>query len=158
MAYDFNADEIFEMAEQIERNGVKFYKNAADKVEDPAHKDLLIRLSQMEVHHEKIFAQMRAELSDMEKESSTFDPGDETRQYLRALADTRVFFNKKMDLSSMKEILKSAVAAEKESIVFYLGMKKMVPPQFGADRLDDIIQEEMDHIVLLSKELAALKG
>ncbi len=158
MAYDFNADEIFEMAEQIERNGVKFYKNAADSVDNDSHKELLNRLSQMEVHHEKIFAKMRRELSDLEKDSSTFDPGQETRDYLRALADTRVFFNKKMDLTSMEEILKSAVAAEKESIVFYLGMKKMVPPKFGADRLDDIIQEEMDHIVILSKELAALKS
>ena len=29
MSVDFNADEIFEMAEQIERNGVKFYNKAA---------------------------------------------------------------------------------------------------------------------------------
>jgi len=29
MSYDFNADEVFEMAEQIERNGVRFYREAA---------------------------------------------------------------------------------------------------------------------------------
>ena len=27
----FNADEVFEMAEQIEKNGAKFYRNAAGK-------------------------------------------------------------------------------------------------------------------------------
>ncbi len=26
MSYDFNADEIFEMAEQIEKNGAAFYR------------------------------------------------------------------------------------------------------------------------------------
>ena len=26
MSYDFNADEVFEMAEQMERNGAKFYR------------------------------------------------------------------------------------------------------------------------------------
>ena len=27
MGYDFNVDEIFEMAEQVERNGAKFYRD-----------------------------------------------------------------------------------------------------------------------------------
>ena len=27
MGIDFNADEVFEIAEQIERNGAKFYRN-----------------------------------------------------------------------------------------------------------------------------------
>ena len=34
MSYDFNADEIFEIAEQIERNGAKFYRTAAESVAD----------------------------------------------------------------------------------------------------------------------------
>ena len=34
MSYDFNADEIFEIAEQIERNGAKFYRNAAESIAD----------------------------------------------------------------------------------------------------------------------------
>ena len=29
MAYDFNADEVFKMAEQMERNGTEFYQAAA---------------------------------------------------------------------------------------------------------------------------------
>lgn len=57
----------------------------------------------------------------------------------------------------MKEILKSAIAAEKDSIVFHLGMKELVPPKLGSDKLDLIIKEEMEHIVLLSRELAALQ-
>lgn len=30
MSFNFNADEIFEMAEEIERNGAKFYRKAAE--------------------------------------------------------------------------------------------------------------------------------
>ena len=74
-------------------------------------------------------------------------------QYLKALADTRVFFEKTIDLGSMKEILKSAIEAEKDSIVFYLGMKDVVPDSLGKKRIDDIIREEMSHIRLLSREL-----
>ena len=32
MNYDFNADEIFEMAERLEKNGAAFYRNAAEAV------------------------------------------------------------------------------------------------------------------------------
>ena len=31
----FNPDEIFEMAEQIERNGAKFYRKAAERTAGP---------------------------------------------------------------------------------------------------------------------------
>jgi rubrerythrin len=57
----------------------------------------------------------------------------------------------------MKEILKAAIEAEKDSIVFYLGMKEAVPEKHGKRRLDTILKEEMGHIRMLSKELMALK-
>ena len=57
----------------------------------------------------------------------------------------------------MKEILKAAIMAEKDSIVFYLGMKEMVPEGLGKAKIDIIIKEEMGHIKLLSGRLLALK-
>ena len=78
------------------------------------------------------------------------------RHFIRALADTRVFYEKENDFTSFKEILKGAITAEKDSIVFYLGMKDYVPVKLGKQKLDEIIKEEMDHIRLLSKELLAL--
>jgi rubrerythrin len=57
----------------------------------------------------------------------------------------------------MKQILISAIEAEKDSIVFYLGMQAAVPENFGKARMDHIIKEEMGHIKLLSKKLLELK-
>lgn len=156
MAYDFNADEVFEIAEQIEKNGAEFYRLAAANINETAHKELLNKLAEMEVQHIKTFSDMRAKLSKEEKLTPTFDPDHEAVLYLKALADTRIFFKKEIDTSSMKEILKSAISAEKDSIVFYLGMKELVPSQLGADKLDLIIKEEMEHITILGRELAAL--
>src|SRR5690606_24539457 len=102
-------------------------------------------------------AAMRAQLGGAEKKPTVFDPDDDAVHYLRALADTRVFFEKKIDTSSMEAILKDAITAEKDSIVFYLGMRDAVPENMGRSRLDEIIQEEMGHIRLLSRELTALK-
>ena len=157
MAYVFNMNEILEMAEQIERNGAAFYRNAAKGISDSQKSEYLLEIAQMEDQHEKTFASMRAQLSEKEKTSTLFDPEDETVLYLRALADTRVFFEKKIDTSSMEEILKEALTAEKDSIVFYLGMKDLVPEKFGKEKIDSIIKEEMEHIKLLGKKLVELK-
>lgn len=157
MIYDFTADDVFEMAVQLERNGAKFYRDAAQHTDNPEHKRLLERLAEMEVEHEKTFMNLRSKLSEKEKVSTVFDPQNESVLYLRSLADTKVFFEKKIDLSSMKSVLKAAITAEKDSIVFYLGMKDMVPEKYGKDKMDKIIKEEMGHIRLLSVELVALE-
>ena len=156
MGLDFNADEIFEIAEQIERNGGIFYRKAAESVEGE-EKEFLLELARMEDDHEVTFAAIRKELSDKEKASTTFDPEDEAAQYLSALAETRVFFEKELNPTNMIDILKAAVMAEKDSIVFYLGMMDLVPGKLGKDKINDIIKEEMAHIKLLSNRLARQK-
>ena len=140
MSYPFSADEIFEVAEQLERNGAKFYRDASAKISDTDAKDLLNQLAAMEDDHLKTFQDMKAELGDKLKVSTVFDPEGESAAYLRSLADTRVFYKKEIDLSSMKEILKSAITAEKDSIVFYLGMKDVVPEKMRKDKMDNIIK------------------
>ena len=157
MGFDFNADDIFEMAEQMERNGAKFYRTAAEKVADASAKEFLLELAGMEDDHEKTFALLRADLSKKEKAATVFDPEGESALYLRALADTEVFFEKEIDVSSMEEILKAAIMAEKDSIVFYLGMMQFVPEELGKDKLGKIVKEEMEHIRILSNELVSLK-
>lgn len=158
MSYNFNADDVFEMAEQIEKNGAAFYRKAADAVADADAKSFLLELAAMEVSHEKIFSDMRRELGEAEKSATVFDPQDESASYLKALADTRVFFEKEFDTTTMEAILKAAILAEKDSIVFYLGMKDLVPDNLGQSRLDDIIKEEMSHIKMLSHRLISNKA
>lgn len=155
MIYDFTADDVFEMPEKLERNGAQFYRKAAQNIDNPEYKKLLVGLSEMEVEHEKTFINLRSELSVNAKASTAFDPQNESALYLRALADNKVFFEKEIDFSSMKSVLKAAILAEKDSIVFYLGMKELVPEKYGKDKLDKIIKEERGHIKLLSKELVA---
>jgi hypothetical protein len=115
MSYDFNADDILKMAEQIERNGALFYRESAEKVTDHAAKEFLLGFASMEDEHERTFASIRSQLSQKEKESTVFDPQGEAAGYLKALADTRVFFEKEMPLDSLEDILKEAITAEKDS-------------------------------------------
>jgi rubrerythrin len=161
MSFDFNADEIFEMAMQIERNGVRFYRLAAEGTIDPNDRQLLLELATMEQDHERTFAEMKDALATSEKLSATFDPYGEGASYLRAMANGNVF-DVKADphdffsgQKSREDILRKAIDLEKDSIVFYLGMRDMVPPRLGRDKVEHIIREEMRHIVSLNRKLTA---
>ena len=157
MQYDFNANEILQMAEQIEKNGADFYRKSSEKIQDPEGKKLLLNLAEMEDQHEQTFAVLRSKLSAEEKVQTVFDPEGETVRYLKALADSKVFFEKTIDTDNMEGILKEAITAEKDSILFYLGIKDLVPESLGQNRIDEIIKEEMAHIHLLTQEMVALK-
>jgi len=158
MSHVYSADEIFDMAEQIERNGAKFYRDAAKNVSDSETKDFLLMLAKMEDNHLKTFSKMRSELSGREMESPTFDPNNEATLYLKSLADSKIFFKKDIDTSSLEEVFKAAIVAEKDSIAFYIGMNDLVPEHFGKDKLDEIIKEEMKHIRILNDKLIDLKS
>jgi rubrerythrin len=138
MGVTFNADEIFEMAEQIERNGAKFYRFAADKL--AAARQVLLDLAAMEDEHEKTFADMRAQLSGREQEAMVFDPDNEAQMKETA-----------------EDILQEAINLEKDSIAFYAGLKECVPPRAGRDKIEGIIREEFGHIATLNEKLSALK-
>ncbi|MFH1673669.1 MAG: ferritin family protein [Pseudomonadota bacterium] len=167
MIYDFNADEIFEMAEQIERNGAKFYRRMAEDISDISIRQLFLDLAAMEDEHEKTFASMRKDLSDQDRKPTVFDPEGEAALYLRALANLRVFdeegkedFVLPEDLpeeEKTKKIFRVAIGLEKDSIAFYLGMKELVPERLGKKKIGDIIKEEMGHIRLLSDRLSEHK-
>lgn len=162
MSITFNADEIFEMAEQIERNGAEFYREAAGIAPDADVKQMLLSLAAMEDGHQKTFAQMRKELSAEEKESNVFDPDNEVAQYLQTMADFhgtegKVSSSEKLSgKESMADILRIALQAEKNSIAFYVGIKDMVSSRAGKDKVQAIIIEEMAHVSTIGSKLQLL--
>ncbi|MBC8379514.1 MAG: ferritin family protein [Planctomycetes bacterium] len=162
MGITFNADEVFEMAEEIERNGAKFYREAAKKTSDADIKKMLLDLAAMEDGHEKTFIEMRKELSAAEKEVTTFDPDNEVAMYLQTLADFhgtegKVSPTEKLSgQESMSEVLKIALQAEKNSIAFYVGIKDLVPGKSGKEKIQSIIIEEMAHVSTIGGKLQLL--
>ena len=162
MVTPFNADEVFEMAEQIERNGGKFYRAAAEKF--PTVRELLLKLAEMEDDHERTFANMRKDLSAPDAAPTVFDPDDQAQMYLRAMADGHIF-NPKVDpveqvagKDTPEGILDMAIAVERDSVAFYVGLKRCVPQTAGKDKVEGIIAEEIGHVAILSKELEKLAG
>lgn len=156
MAYDFNASEAFEMAIQIERNGAAFYRKAASLQNKEADREFLETIAKMEDRHQAGFEEMKSALSDMEQNQTVFDPKDELSLYLKAMADAHGGEGNPDETEqltgqeSMTQIIETAIGLEKESILFYIGLKDMVPPKLGREKIDEIINEEKKHVVQLT--------
>ena len=163
MSISFNADEIFEMAEEIERNAARFYEEASEKAPDEKTQNMLLEMAQMEWSHLDIFQQMRKQLGEQEKSTNVFDPDNEAALYLQTMADgkgtegkiTRT--QKLTGKESIQDILKIAINAEKNSVAFYSGIKELVSERAGKDKIDAIIKEELGHLAVLNLSLAASK-
>jgi rubrerythrin len=160
MRFSFSADDILEVAERIERNGARFYRKAAELQEDGASRQLLADLATMEEGHEKTFAALRSGLSEAERQPTAFDPDDETGLYLQAMADGHIFDPKADPAAALAKgepiasILRTAIGLEKDSVVFYQGVKEVVPERLGRDKVEAILREEVGHVGLLSATLA----
>lgn len=163
MAIKFNAGEVLDMAVKIERNGARFYRKAAEGFDDERVKKMLNELAAWEDGHELTFKAIKEDLDSADRESVVFDPNGDAPLYLGAMADGNVF---RVDLDpsesltgneSIEEVLRKAIGLEKDSIVFYLGLREIVPEKLGRDKVDHILKEEMGHITYLNNELKALK-
>ncbi|MHC4326134.1 MAG: rubrerythrin [Planctomycetota bacterium] len=158
MTVTFNAIEVFEIAEQIERNGANFYIKAAELFDDLDTQKLFLRLAEWEMEHERIFAQMKHQLPGPTWHQSTSEP-DDLLPDPRVMAGMAVFGIRSKPAEELRgrqsrtDILRRAVEKEKDSIVFYHGLKEFVPTDADKGKINNIIKEEMKHIVFLDQSL-----
>jgi len=158
MSFDFNADEIFQIGVQIETNGQKFYEMVSRNSAEPSVQKFFLDLSRWESEHIALFQKLRQRLPDSAKRGDLFDPNQEYHLYVKATADSHVFLKNK-DIPELAskcktplEALDLALAFEKDSVVFYTTMKKMVPESLGKAEVDALIDEEISHIFILMQE------
>ena len=158
----FNADEIIEIAVKIEQNAQAFYTRAAEDVKDESAKALFTELANWEVAHVKLFSSMREKFAAQQAALDAMDLDGEAAKYLQAIADGQIFkvTQTAADLEAMGDdpakIIETAIGREKDSVVFYLAMKEMVPESLGRADIDIIIAEEMSHVRFLAEKARQL--
>lgn len=149
------AEDVFTMAIRIEENGNAFYAGAASRADDPKVKTLFEELANMEEGHIRAFKALRSLLPDLLASGAVWDPEGLAESYLQASADTHVFTVEAAKARLEKgmtpaQVLQVAIQFEKDSVVFFLGMKELLPDQKGKGEIDRLILSEMDHIRMLS--------
>jgi rubrerythrin len=87
------------------------------------------------------------------------DPDNVSGAYLSAISGGNVF---KVDSdpceiikpdSNILDILKKAIELEKNSIIFYIGLKELVGSKSSKKKIESIIQQEQRHIVMLNDRM-----
>ena len=157
MNVTLNAIEVFEIAQQIERNGAMFYRKAAELFSESDISNKFLELANWETRHEQVFKDISDKLGDSTQKSTNklekkdFDP--------KLMACLAVFgtvsdpIHKLKSINKVTEALKTAIEKEKESIAFYEGLKDFVPEKDDQNKVDVIIEEETHHIKILSQAL-----
>lgn len=149
----FSLSEVLQMAEEIERNGVKFYNDAAEKVREEKTRAVMLDLAEKEKEHERTFRTMREEFCGTE-DVHTVDPEGEVAMHIQLMADTHVFNLSKEAADSLAtvqtplSVLKLAMGFEKDTIVFFQALKEAVTTK-NKSKVELMIQEEREHIRIL---------
>jgi rubrerythrin len=163
MALIYSASEIFKMGIEIEKNGKAFYAACARTTNHETVKKVCDDLSAWEDGHVAVFEILRAQLPENARLDLTNDPDDQLQQYLKAAADTHVFVaNSDVDVvlataNTPERILAAALAFEKDSVVVYSTMARLVPDHLGKKALEKIIDEELGHIAFITQKMSAIK-
>jgi rubrerythrin len=147
----FSAEEIIDLAIQIEENGEKVYRTAMDKISDPSLSSLLEWLADEEARHRDWFNELKNTI-----ESSAVDPLLEERgkSILRSVVGEQSFSLDEADFSridTVKDLLRLAIEFEQDTILFYEMIQSFVQDHEARDHLRKIIEEENRHIMLLEK-------
>lgn len=151
----FAGSEIVELGVQIEKNGRDFYNTLVSQSKIPKAKEVFNYLAGEEEKHIVVFQKILASVEKYEPPESY--PG-EYFAYMNALASEHIFTQKDkgkavaQKIKSDQEAVSMGIGFEKDSIIFYEGMKKVVP-DYDLKVLDELIAQEQDHL----KQLAELK-
>lgn len=144
----FAGSEIVEIGIQIEINGRDFYGTLAKTLKDKKIQDVFKYLAGEE---EKHIATFQGILDSVHKYEPVEAYPGEYFAYMRALASDYVFTQKNKGteiarkVKNDNEALDLSIGLEKDSIVFYLEMKKMVP-EHNHKIIDELISQEQKHL------------
>lgn len=150
----YSANEVIEIAVQVERNGYEYYQEALKRHDlDTEMKELMKFLSGQEKKHEQTFLKMRENVDKIELETTMY--WEEVAAFLKAIVENRIFNNPEAAIAKAKksqskeELLNTAMQFEKDTLLYYQSIYSLTKDDRIKDMLLNIISEEMTHIVKL---------
>ncbi|MEK6730625.1 MAG: ferritin family protein [Pseudomonadota bacterium] len=144
----FSIKEILQFAVEKEHESQELYQALAAQVGNPDAKSLFKEFVIQEKKHEDLYKNMLANIDEYQHINDL----DEYMSYMHELINTSHPESGTSSVAHMKclsDILDYAVLREKESVLFYVGLRDYVSAPYQA-QVDAIIKEEVQHIVQLS--------
>lgn len=151
----FSASEIVELGIRIEKNGRDFYTAVARQSASDEVRNIFQYLAGEEAKHITIFQKILEKTQRYEPDQVY---ADEYLAYMNALASEHIFTqeNKGTEVAQkVKDNLEAVnlgIGFEKDSIIFYEGLRTVVP-HYDRQIIAELIQHEQNHL----KQLVELK-
>lgn len=154
----FAGSEIVEIGIQIEKNGRDFYNVLIGQSKNKNAKGVFKYLAGEEEEHIITFQRI---LNSVQKYEPSEAYPEEYFAYMNALAKEHVFTQKDKGVEvakkvkNDKEAIEFGIGFEKDSIILFEGMKKIVP-EYDIKIVDSLIAQEQNHLKKLSELKNAL--
>ncbi len=153
MNKQYNLAEIFDIAIQIEINGAEFYRAVAEKQSIPAVKAFLLDLADQEAGHEQLFRKMQNRFADNIDVDAMND--EFAMLYMQAEATNYVFKSTNSPVATadmiLSDVLELAMNKERDSILFFMGLKFLMKAPADKKTIDKLIEEEQFHLATLAQ-------
>ena len=155
MGVELTGEEVFAMAEQIEQEAAAFYFRAASACRNTRSRRTLLSLAEMEADHEQVFSAMKTKFLDSTHAAPSNDRlrWPQLVQLFASGAEEALSAEFTGDESG-DDILRKAILFEKETIVFFLGIKNMLEDPKAKNQVEGILKEEIGHVLQLTSRLA----
>lgn len=152
----FSASEVVELAIEIEKNGRDFYNTLVRQAKSEVAQDVFLYLANEEEKHIAVFEKI---LGRVEKYEPPEIYSQEYSEYMKSLAGENIFTRKNKgawlahSVKTDRDAVELGIGFEKDSILFYEGMEKLV-----LDYDKNIIKELTGQERLHLKKLSDLKA
>lgn len=162
MVRAFDDMEGLRIAQEMERRGVELYRRAQRICSSERALKLLRRLEKEEMSHQAEFARLYEERARGGEAAPVLDV--EQSAYLSALAADIVFpgglvqMSRESGLDNPISILRHAIQAEKDSLLFYGAIMEQSRDERARETLCEIIGQERSHLAELTQTLSEEEG
>ena len=145
----FSIREIIDIAIKIEKNGESFYREAMEKISNPALKPVLLFLADQEHEHAQWFEKLKDKTRAAEGEQKVAEIGEAMLQNL--VGDQPFSLNAATlsALANVASLVELAIELEEDTILFYQMLQAFIEDSDTLAGLNEIIAEENRHIEML---------
>ena len=151
----FNEIEAAKIAQNMEKNGLTFYQEAAAKTRSPAVRDLFLQLVEDEKKHLATFEELEETLQAARIDEAGYTDDADIDAYINRLLQTQVF-GEGSDVTRLArqakddvEAMAVGMRAERDAIVFYQEMLDFIDSKEARDAFGWILKEERRHLRVL---------
>jgi rubrerythrin len=149
----YTSNEMVKIGIQVEKNGRDFYDLASKNVKADRVRQTFEYLSNDEQLHIAVFEEILSRIDENPRHAEKYS--SEYADYLAALVEENVFTKNKQGsemartIRNDKQALELALGFEKDSLLLYTEIKKLIGADLHKD-IDKLIAEEQDHFKRLS--------